>query len=248
MKKVFGAVLVLMLCFTLIACKKKGDTSKDNGTKTTTETSKKDMGDEKIKDKDGNVKRYLVESGIVHFILTGAEEGEETLYFDDWGNIEARHKKTKPQLPGGITLPDGVDLPETNSVSITMGDTIYNYNVGEKTGNKITNTLEFVGDVNKQDLNKLGMEMLEAMDAKKEGTKEIDGETCDRYVLESLNTETCIWMGVTVETLANIAGIEAHVVADSIEANVPIPEDKITVPDDVTFNELGDLNNILENL
>lgn len=194
------------------------------------------------------MKRYEARTGIITYALSGVETGTETLYFKDYGSTEARYKLAKTQLPGNIKLPDNVKLPETNQVTIVVGDTIYSYDGVTKVGTKIENTLDMLGKVKDQDLGKMGMEMIEKMGAKKTGTKDIAGFTCDIYEITNLNSSVCITRNIVLETKASVGNMVVSSVAQKAEFDVTVPEDKFTVPNDITWNSGTDLSKIMEKM
>jgi hypothetical protein len=240
MKKIFVISLSCALLFGISACNNPKKTTSEPSS--TTDTTSPPSNDREFK-------RYEVVSGIVEYALGGAEEGTEILYFEDYGNIEARHKTAQAQVPGGIKLPQGVELPKTEQVNITKGDTIYSYDVNTRAGTKLNNTLDVFGKQgNGDDLQKMGMEMLKNMGAVQDGTKTVAGYECDLYVIEKMNTQTCIYKGVTLESTVIVVGITNTITAKSAQFDVDIPEDKISVPDDVSISDQGNIQDLLKNI
>lgn len=181
-------------------------------------------------------KRYGVESAIVEYELTGMQTGNAIMYFDAFGMREATYENSIVDVYG--------TKQETENVNYLDGFWQYNYDKQSNTGTKTKNTvLESLVKNSGGDLEQIGIEMFESMGGKKSGTEELIGKLCEIWELESMGTRVWVWKNVLLKTETNMMGVEILRVATSIQVDVEIPSDKISVPSDVEFQEL-DMNNI----
>src|SRR5512145_2816322 len=80
-----------------------------------------------------NAKRYYVKSAIIEFTYSGSQTGSETMYFDRNGMREATFTNTVMKVMG-------IESP-TNTISILLGEYLYNIDMNSKTGTKMVNPL-----------------------------------------------------------------------------------------------------------
>lgn len=76
-------------------------------------------------------KRLPFKEAIIHYQLTGSEQGSETLYVRDYGRVRAKHHQASATIMGMTT--------KTATLELTDPDWVTTYNLIEKTGEKITN-------------------------------------------------------------------------------------------------------------
>ena len=192
----------------------------------------------------GYPKRYLVESGIIEYEMTGPQAGTETVYFDKWGWREAKYTNTILSI-AGITRKE-------NKLSLMDGDWIYQIDLERRTGTKIKNTLlpQFIEAARRKDqsMTDLGEEMLRKMGGQKIGTEEIAGKTCDIWETKNLGSKSWVWRGVTLKTRVKMGGMEITSAAKSITDNASVPADKFAIPGDVKIAEGEDVKRLLEGI
>lgn len=227
------AVLVLLA---LTSCQKPagdegGATSSSASSQPATETP-------------GYPKRYLVESGIIEYEMSGMQKGTETVYFDKWGWREAKYTNSELSIAG-------ITRKETK-LSIMDGDWIYNIDLESRTGTKIKNTLlpQFIEAAKKkgQTMTELGEEMMRNMGSEKSGTDTVAGQPCDVWVSKQMGSRSCVWNGVTLQTEVTMGGMRMTSNATRFQANAAVPADKITIPGDVKITEGPDLKRALEGI
>lgn len=76
-------------------------------------------------------KRPPFKEAIIHYQLTGSEQGSETLYVRDYGRVRAKHRQASATIMGMTN--------KTATLELTDPDWVTTYNLIEKTGEKMTN-------------------------------------------------------------------------------------------------------------
>ena len=188
-------------------------------------------------------RRLPIESGYYIVVHSGNPTGTDTIYFDRWGWLEAKYSHTVMSMMG-ITQ-------ETNTLTLLDGTLMYNIDLDTRTGTKTENPM-FAGltDKSEKDMTKMGEKTMEGMGGKKIGTEKILDRLADIWEVESLQTKTWIWMGITLKTVMNMMGIESISTVVELKENVKNPEEKMKIPADVTFdkNKSPDIQKMLEGL
>ena len=182
-------------------------------------------------------KRYTIKSAIIEYDVSGVQTGKTTLYFDNYGNKEGRHREATTKFMGFSQT-----IKESNYID---GPWSYHYDPKTNVAMKMNyeNYLEGMNEVkNKKGLKEFGEEMLRNMGGTKVGTKKIVDKTCDVWDISNFMTKTCIYKNsVPLEVETNMMGIEVHEVATSFRENVAIPPDMITVPKTAQIQEMEDI-------
>ena len=236
MKRTNSIIAILVLLAAATACQKPaGD---EAATKISSDSSQPST------ETSGYPKRYLVESGIVEYEMSGLQKGTETLYFDKWGWREAKYTNSELSIAG-------ITRKETK-LSIMDGDWIYNIDLESRTGTKIKNTLlpQFIEAARKkgQTMTEVGEEMMRNMGGEKSGTDTVAGQPCDVWVVKQMGSRSCVWNGVTLRTEVTMGGMQVTSNATRFQANAAVPADKITVPGDVKITEGQDVKRMLEGI
>ena len=150
--KIFALILAGPTLLLSLGCQKlTGDSSNKSpstsDSKTTSDTT------------SAYPKRYLVESGIVEYEMSGMQHGTETIYFDRWGWREAKYTNSEISI-GGISRKE-------NKFTIMDGEWIYNIDLEHRTATKTKNPMlaQFIEAAKKKDqsLAELGEEMMRNM-------------------------------------------------------------------------------------
>ena len=229
---------VLLISATLLlsfGCQKQpGDTS----------TSSVNQGGSEAGSTSSYPKRYLVESGIVEYEMSGMQHGTETIYFDRWGWREAKYTNTEISVAG-------ISRKE-NKFTITEGEWIYNIDLARRTATKTKNPMleQFIQAAKNKDksLAELGEEMLRSMGGEKIGTEEVAGKSCDVWETKKLGSKSWVWKGVTLKSQLSMGGTQVSSTATRFNENATIPADKITIPGDVKITEGPDVKRVLEGI
>jgi len=185
-----------------------------------------------------NKKRYKIKSGIVEYKLTGNNQGTDILYFDNFGQQEARYSDTTSSFMGF--------KHSTKSVYYVDGENTYSYDLKTNVATKM-NSGEFVDAMAKskgaKDYRELGEKMMKDMGGKIIGKKKILGRTCEIWEVEKMGTKTCIYKkSIPLESIVNFMGMEMSTVATSIKENVRIPKDKLFLPKTASIQNMPTMN------
>jgi hypothetical protein len=230
-------ISVIAVVLLLVGCKPSPAQKSDTESMKSDEKQKTTMQD--------SAKLYQAKSGKIVYKLSGAQEGEETLYFTDWGKKQATFRQAK------FTGIAGQYAPAENSITINEGTITTTVDLNAKTATRVdAGDLMDSMKLNNKDLSQMSEAMLKAMDAKKEGTKTIAGQTCDVMKMEKLGTQVCTTQGLVLEVSASTAGIAINKVATEVDLNTTVSADKFTVPDgiEVKTQDMGKLKEILDKL
>lgn len=189
-------------------------------------------------------KRYLVESGIVEYEMSGMQKGTETVYFDRWGWREAKYTNSEISIAG-------ISRRESK-LSLMDGEWLYTIDLERRTGTKTNNTLlpRFIEAAKRKDqsMTELGEEMMRNMGGEKMGTEQIAGKPCEIWVVRKMGSRTCVWNGVTLRTEVTMAGMQMTSTARRFEDNAGIPGDKFAIPGDVKIAQGPDVKQVLEGI
>jgi len=189
-------------------------------------------------------KRYLVESGIVEYEMSGMQKGTETVYFDRWGWREAKYTNSELSIAG-------ISRKESK-LSLMDGEWLYTIDLERRTGTKIKNTLlpQFIEAAKRKDqsMTEMGEEMMRNMGGEKMGTEQIAGKPCEIWVMKKMGSRTCVWNGVTLRTEVTMAGMQMTSTARRFEDNAGIPADKFAIPGDIKITESQDVKRVLEGI
>jgi hypothetical protein len=181
---------------------------------------------------EGRYYRYGVESGIIEYSLTGTQEGKETIYFKDWGMIEAKYTDTK------ITFQDSSE--NINSLTIINNDSVFFIDLNKKTGIKLENKMlkEMADSLSTKDLGLVGESMIkDQMKGRKTGTEKILGKKCDVWETTMPKGKTWIWKNITLKLTFNMMGMKAENTATKIKTGVEIPPEKFIAPPGIKLEE-----------
>lgn len=231
--KLIIAVLILLAA---TSCQKQADD--EAGTASSSDSS------QPATETSGYPKRYLVESGIVEYEMSGMQKGTETIYFDRWGWREAKQTNSEISV-AGITRKE-------NKFTIMDGEWIYNIDLDRRTGTKTKNPMleQFIAAAKNKDksLTELGEEMLRSMGGQKIGTEAVAGKDCDVWETKKLGSKSWVWKGVTLKSQLSMGGMQVNSSATRVDENAIIPADKITIPSDVKITEGPDVKRVLEGM
>jgi len=226
MKKLFFYSFVIALS-ALISCSGNGKKSGDQSDSTKTK-------DNTAKTSDINGK-YKMKSGIITMISeTMGMKQTITMYFDDYGNKQST--ETKGELDMGA-----LGKTEMHNLNFRKDDYSYNIDLVKKTGTKMKTLTS--GKQKDIDFSKLSDDMMKQMKITKQGTEEVLGKTCDKYLLNDpdlkMKSSYCVWNGIPLKSEVDMGGIKATVTATKIEENASIPNEKFEIPKDIKIKEIN---------
>ncbi len=182
-------------------------------------------------------KRYIMESGIIDYKISGSQNGTETLYFEKYGMKEAKYTD--------VTI-DMFGMKQTNKQVVYLdGYWQYMVNPENNTGTKREDGMlkQLVESSEDKDMNEVGMKMFISMGGEKIGTEQFQGKNCDVWQLESMGTKVWIWNFIPLKTEVDMMGMKITYEAVSFEFDINIPDDKINIPDNIEFKEF-DMDNL----
>ncbi|MCB0318074.1 MAG: hypothetical protein KDD56_04905 [Bdellovibrionales bacterium] len=178
-------------------------------------------------------RRYSIKTGKIEYKISGAENGTETLYFDNWGAIESRVTKVD------VNLPDSPKTSEFKKTLLKDGKSV----VVDMINNKGT-----VAD-NAAALALSGDNAPQAqMSIPTESTIKVAGEECKVWKSRQLNVETCIWNNIPLQTTSGAGETAVTKIATSINTKDTLPSEAFKLPDNaeltlINVDELFNLSN-----
>lgn len=187
--------------------------------------------------KSQDIRRYKIQSAIVSFTLSGTQSGTETLWFDRYGNREAKLTQSSMTVVGQTI--------KTNKLVITDLESIITVDLDNKTATKMPlpkMTANLIESVKKKggDMTDLGTEMIRQMGAVKTGTETVAGKPCDVWEIKNLGSKSWVWNGVTLKNETRFGGQSMKQEAASVQENATVPDDKFAVPAGISITEAAD--------
>lgn len=183
-------------------------------------------------------KRYSIKSGIVEYSVSGMQEGVTTLYFDEFGQKEARYTNSTSKFMGFSQ--------STQDVNFIDGDFAYHYDPKTNSATKM-NYKEFAADLakarGKKSIEDFGEEMMKEMGGTKTGSKKILGYKCDVWEIPNFMTTACVYKNsIPLEMSSTFANFNVTQVATKFQENAKIPKDKIELPQNASIKDMGKLS------
>jgi hypothetical protein len=170
--------------------------------------------------------KYGVKSGIIEYStkMMGMDM-TQTLYFDDYGALEA----TEMEMDMMGT--------KTHTVNITKEGYVYSLDLITKTG---TRQMIFNKEAN-IDFKNLSKEMEKKMNLKKIGKEDFAGKTCEKYSIDytdlSMKGYYLVWEGIALKTDVDMGSMKMEMIAKNVQENVNIPAAKFEIPADFQITE-----------
>ncbi len=172
-------------------------------------------------------KRYEIKSGIIEYTITLSGDmmgmkmkgkGTATTLFKEWGNVELHSEESKTTTMG---------MTEHNR-EITKIDNgkVYSVDFDQKVIYELS--ADALDNSEHKDLMQTGKEILISMGGKKIAEEKFMGYNCE--VWEMMNVKLWIYKGIMIKSEANIMGIKNMTVANKIELDVSIPDERFNLP------------------
>lgn len=190
-----------------------------------------------------DLKRYQIKSAIIEYKIEGSSEGTETLYFDNYGQKEAKRTKLKTTMMGFTQ--------ETDQLIVLDKNWIYTADFKTKTITKMENpSYEMLMELTKEntELEKLSSAMMENMGGKMIGTESIDGKKCDVWEVASLGSKMWIHKSIPLKTVVNMMGMNITYKTTKIQLNVPVPSSKFELPKGFKEQEAPNMQEMMKNM
>lgn len=177
------------------------------------------------------------EKAVIHYDVSGAQKGTETLYIRDFGNERVKITQSKGKVMFVTTT--------TDTIEITTRDSVINIDMEENTGTRMTNPQKFMREeieklsakerqIVMRNLETIGMNMAVQMGGQvKPKAGEHLGYTCDLVTV--MGTTSCQMSGtpIMLKMESNMMGVKINTVAKKIDKNASVPADLFQIPEGV---------------
>ncbi len=178
---------------------------------------------------------YGLEHAVIEYEISGAVKGKETLYFDQWGMRQARHKVAETQRWGTtttITLNLGVEIVKFDP----------NKNLGQKKEDAVLKQL--LGSFKPEDVKLLSVAALEISGGKKIKDEAFLDHPCEVWEISEPKTRAWVCEGMLLKTEEQTPEGVVISTAVSVDSTTPVDENLFLVPEAVHFID-RDINEIL---
>ncbi len=173
--------------------------------------------------------RYQFESGVIEYKMTfnavnqPPEEINITTYFDQWGKREATYSKTE--------MKSGEKNNWTNKLLLKSDKEFYMVDLDRHVGMK-----KPISDEN--DIANFSDEKEWSKQFTKLGTDKVNGKLCDIFESKVGEGKVWVWRSLPLKmTVKTKGGTEITQIANNVQTDVKIPEDKFVPPDDVQWSD-----------
>lgn len=184
------------------------------------------------------LKRYDLKSGIVEYVTTisggvmGGKvvgDGNEYLYFKDFGAVEMREEKTVSTTIVKFFGQEKTETSHTHTMSKLDNGESYQVDLIKKTTYASrSQAMELFKQTN-TDAGDAGRNMLESMGGKLLGTETYQGYSCE--IWELMGGKQWIYKGVMLKMDMTAMGIRTLKEATHIAFDIEVPEQKFELPD-----------------
>ena len=172
-------------------------------------------------------KKLPFKSAVVHYALSGMQQGQETLYLRDSGSLRAKYRET-------VSKTMGMEI-KSSTIELVTPDYIFSYDLQNGEGSRMDNPQKYMmeeynklsaGDQKKirQNAEKMGTAYLESMGVGKvngkpqQNEKKILGYSCDKVpIMGGGYTYLIHDTDIPLKTEMNMMGIKMNMVATSVE-------------------------------
>lgn len=192
-------------------------------------------------------KPFGVEAGVIEITKTVKNpavttETIETLYFRDFGLVQARYsiEKTSSKFVKGEQV--------TRRFSLLEGTTLTSVDLDTKEGTRMQNpAADMLGRMSHSEAQDFADKMGDAMNTKtkKVGEEQVAGKLCE--VSEAVTemgaikqtTRTYVWKGIVLKLVSSGMGTEVTEEALSVNTDTPIEVEKFKIPEGTKIKDIG---------
>lgn len=188
-------------------------------------------------------KRYNVKSGIIEYKIEGNTEGTEILYFDNYGEKEAKRTKTKTTIMGFSQ--------ESDQLTLMDGKMIYMADFNTKTITKTENpSWDMMQELMEEgeNLEEFGKKMMEQMGGKIIGTETLNGKKCDVWEIQSMGTKSWVYESIPLKIETNLMGMKIKYVVTKLELDVSVPSDVFVLPEGFSEQDAPDMEEMMKQM
>lgn len=165
--------------------------------------------------------RLPFKSATIKYELSGMEKGNETLYIEKYGELQAKYLKSITKVMFSST--------EKDEIHITTPEWVYNFDMNERTGTKMHNpNLFFLEEYNKlsskekktvlKNSEEMGKTMVEGMQGVIEkNAATILGQKCDKVTAMGSTIYSIHDTGIPLKTETSMIGMSFKSVATSLK-------------------------------
>ncbi|QQG65058.1 hypothetical protein [Desulfobulbus oligotrophicus] len=176
----------------------------------------------------------------IYYELSGTEVGKETLYIQEFGARQAKHRSTTATLMG--------ISKDTQTIQITDQNWIYHYDIREKTGGKTTNPVKIYRseyaklnaeekknfEKNAKELGPGGM-FAQVDSVIRYKDDKILGFDCDIASVAGISTVYLLHKtAIPLKAETSVMGIKNNVIATKVDTSTPVPDDAFSAPTGIT--------------
>lgn len=179
--------------------------------------------------------KYQIKSGTYktkaqNSVMTAGIDTYTLVSFDDYGTKELTETVTKVEMANV--------KQETHNYSLMLGDMIYSWDAGSKTGTKFSISSMLDKNVNYE---KLSEELKKQYKYKELGTETILGKECKKISVEiqaGAGAIVSTWMGIPMRSETTVSGMQVISEVTELDENASVPASAFEVPADITFTEM----------
>ncbi len=178
---------------------------------------------------------YGVEHAVIEYEISGAVKGKKTLYFDQWGMRQARHKVAETQRWG-----------TTSTVTLNLGADIVIYDPNKNLGQKKEDIVlkQLLANFKPEDVKLLSVLALELSSGKKIKDETFLDRPCEVWETAEPKTKTWVCEGMALKIQEETPEGVVISTAVSVDLTTPIDENLFLVPEAVRLID-HDINEIL---
>ncbi len=170
-------------------------------------------------------KYYDIESAHILYKISGNSEGEEELFFDEWGAREVSIRKTKTTS----VFYSVKTVQEEHTQRIILYDECYGIDLKKKIGTKTKSNSQPKNTKIKDPLRKITKSLFERNGAKKIGVEKVLGKECD--ILESTENKIWFWKNIPLKIVSgNKYKSKNTFEAVEMEIDIPIDSNVFSIP------------------
>lgn len=178
---------------------------------------------------------YALEQGSIVYEISGAAKGKETLYFDQWGMRQARHKVIEEQRMG-----------TSNTVTLNLGFEIILMDPDKNLGQKKEDVKlkEVLASLKADDVELIAVKLLAGLGGIKVGEEKVLDRLCAVWVTAEPKMKTWIWNGIVLKMKIDTPEGEIIYTAMNVDQNILVDKKFFIIPPEIHFVDF-DINKIL---